>query len=524
MNALYVIAGLLLVGCSTGSDPVSTLPLDGQQLSVQHCGSCHAYPEPSLLDQATWRQYMLPRMGHRLGMYAHDSVRSSLISNTLHGQPVDPSVIYPEQARLSEAEWQAIQAYYLEQAPNRLDTVASPPPSVGLPHFNVHLPQLRLSPPSTTLVDIHNGGFFVGDANSKRLYQFDAQRQLLNAANVREGAVSLTETNRQLRVTVMGSFSPTDEPSGFVMALPTRPGSRPQVLLDSLRRPVHSAYADLNEDGQEDMITCEFAKWTGGLAWWENQGGHYVKHWLRQRAGATQTYVRDLDKDGRPDIIALFGQGDEGIFAYYNQGKGSFREEVVLRFPPSYGSSSFGLYDTDGDGDEDIVYTAGDNADYPPVVKPYHGIRVFHNDGSFRFEEDWFYPLPGAYRAVPADFDQDGDLDIAAISFFPDYSRSTDSESANRGPASQGFVYLENQGDFRFRAYTFPEVTSGRWLVMDSGDIDQDGDEDIILGSLSFEVVPPNGLLEQWVAEGIPFVVLENTTQAAASAQEKQHQ
>jgi hypothetical protein len=45
---------------------------------------------------------------------------------------------------------------------------------------------------------------------------------------------------------------------------------------------------------------------------------------------------------------------------------------------------------------------------------------------------------------------------------------------------------------------------------MDSADIDLDGDEDLVLGSLAFEVVPDGGEIEGWVQGGIPFVVLEN--------------
>ncbi|MGB3777881.1 MAG: VCBS repeat-containing protein [Tunicatimonas sp.] len=505
MRLLFLVVwpGLvaLLVRCGTDS-PAVVEPPDGRQLSVQHCGTCHAYPEPGLLDRATWQNYVLPRMGHRLGIYANDSVRASLIETGTGGQFVEQANIYPTQPQLTETAWKALQAYYSDHAPPQLDSIQAPLLTVGLPTFRTRVPEFRLSPPSTTLVRIQPGGFFIGDANSRRLYQFDAQRQLLNAANVREGAVSVAVQPSALNVTVMGSFSPTDAPTGFVLALPTQADESPRVLLDSLQRPVHTAYADLNGDGQEDIITAEFGKWTGGLAWWENRGDdRYRKHWLRQQPGATRVYVRDLNGDQQPDVLALFGQGDEGVFAYYNQGDGTFREEALLRFPPSYGSSSLMLYDTDGDGYEDLVYTAGDNADYPPVTKPYHGIRVFRNDGTNHFREAWFYPLPGAYGAIPADFDQDGDLDIAAISFFPDYAQS----------AQRGFVYLENQGDFRFKEYTFPEVTDGRWLVMDAGDVDQDGDVDIVLGSLSFEVVPPNGLLAQWVERGVPFVVLENT-------------
>ena len=122
------------------------------------------------------------------------------------------------------------------------------------------------------------------------------------------------------------------------------------------------------------------------------------------------------------------------------------------------------------------------------------------NDGGNNFSESFFYPLYGAYKAIPADFDQDGDTDIAAISFFPDFE--------NRPERS--FVYLENQGDGELLERTFPEVNIGRWITMDAGDVDLDGDLDIILGSLAFEVVPPVGLLDKWVEAAVPFVVLEN--------------
>ena len=94
-------------------------------------------------------------------------------------------------------------------------------------------------------------------------------------------------------------------------------------------------------------------------------------------------------------------------------------------------------------------------------------------------------------------------MDLAAISFFPDFEHQ----------AQEGFVYFQNQGNFRFSAFTFPEVSLGRWLVMDVGDIDQDGDQDIALGSLTFEVIGGGNYVDTWIANGIPFAILENTTQ-----------
>ncbi|WKN45570.1 FG-GAP repeat domain-containing protein [Tunicatimonas pelagia] len=496
--------GWLLFSCQSPTEVLEPANIDtlsvGYTLSQQYCGNCHQYPEPGLLPKPIWQKYVLPRMGYRSGIYEHDSVRQSLLEAGLGGARVDQARIYPTQPIINQDQWQAIQDYYLDQAPDSL-SVAKPEISVGLPDFRVQIPSYRLSPPSTTMVKIHRQQLLVGDANSKSLYQFDDNLNLQRVARTGEGAVYTEVSPEQFLITVMGSFSPTDNPQGKVITLPRTGEGAPFVLLDSLQRPVQTTVADLDQNGLPDLLTCEFGKWLGGLFYYQQQlDGSFQKVTLRQQPGAIAAYVQDINQDGKPDVLALFGQGDEGIFAYINQGEGKFREETILQFPPSYGSSSMLLMDIDKDGDKDIVYTAGDNADYPPILKPYHGIYFFSNDGNYQFKQSWFYPLPGAYRALPADYDQDGDLDIAAISFFPNYQLAPES----------GFVYLQNEGEMNFSAHTFTESTYGRWLVADTGDLDGDGDLDIALGSLAFEVVPPNGLLAKWVEQGIPFVVLEN--------------
>ncbi|MGB3588015.1 MAG: hypothetical protein WBA23_15810, partial [Tunicatimonas sp.] len=227
----------LIFGCQSsteipGSTITDTLSV-GYTLSQQYCGNCHQYPNPDLLPRATWEKYVLPRMGHRLGIYEHDSVRQVLLEAGIGGERVDQAGVYPTQPIIDQDQWQAIQAYYLDRAPDSL-SVDVPEIAVGLSHFQVQVPSYRLSPPSTTMVKIHRQQLFVGDANSKSLYQFGNDLSLQRVARTGEGAVHSEISAEQLLLTVMGSFSPTDNPSGKVITLPRNEGGTPQVLLDSL--------------------------------------------------------------------------------------------------------------------------------------------------------------------------------------------------------------------------------------------------------------------------------------------------
>ena len=61
------------------------------------------------------------------------------------------------------------------------------------------------------------------------------------------------------------------------------------------------------------------------------------------------------------------------------------------------------MADFNRDGLPDILVTNGDNGEYPSPLKKYHGIRIYLNKGNWRFEEAFFYPLNGAFKAVARD-------------------------------------------------------------------------------------------------------------------------
>jgi hypothetical protein len=269
--------------------------------------------------------------------------------------------------------------------------------------------------------------------------------------------------------------------------------------IDSLRRPVQSLQVDLNADGRPDELVCEFGNLTGALSWYENMGGNkFTRHVLRPVPGAIKAYIQDYNKDGLPDLIVLFAQGEEGIFLFTNRGHGQFDQKEILRFHPSYGSSYFEMDDFNKDGFPDIVYTCGDNADFSQVLKPYHGVYIFLNDGNWNFSKKYFFPINGCYKDMARDFDGDGDLDLAIISFFADYQKQPE----------EGFVYLENTGNFIFKPHSLKSTQLGRWLTMDVGDFDGDGKPDIVLGNFS---VAPTFIksLTPW-KNGPSFLYLKN--------------
>jgi hypothetical protein len=271
------------------------------------------------------------------------------------------------------------------------------------------------------------------------------------------------------------------------------------LKIEQLARPVQLTSVDLNNDGKEDYLVCEFGHLTGSLAWMENKGSsQYVRHVLRPFPGAIKAYVRDVNKDGLPDLWVLFSQGEEGIFLFTNKGNGEFDQKQVLRFEPIFGSSSFELDDFNKDGFPDILYTCGDNADYSVTLKPYHGVYIFINDGNNHFEQKYFFPMYGCFKAIARDFDGDGDLDIAAISFFADYIHHPE----------ESFIYLDNKGGLDFQPYSVPHTSSGRWLTMDAGDIDGDGKTDLIIGNFSIAPASMKAAVD-W-KKGPLFIVLRN--------------
>ena len=523
------LLGTLLAGiaaCGAKKEPVEiealiyrqpvVAPADddpaGRRYALQYCQSCHRYVEPEALSKAVWESYVIPRMGGLLGMHHAGYPYERLVNEGRTDDEkamIAQAAIYPDEPLVPSAHWDTLAAYLIAQAPDSLP-LPDPPirAATGLPFTVVDWPY-RKDIPTTTLVHIDEARrhLWVGDLLTQRLTLLDPSGTVVQDIPVGNAPVSLRRVEDRLWVTSIGQVYPADSPDGEVVVLEEVegsfrffPGNR---KLAALLRPVHTTYADLNEDGREDLVVSEYGNQAGRLSWYESlAGGRYQRHVLSDQPGSMQSRLHDFNGDGNADIAVVFGQNREGVFIYYNEGAGQFTESYALQIPPHYGTSSFALADFNEDGHIDILATHGDNGDYPPILKPYHGLRIYENNGLNFFEEVFFFPMHGAYDARPEDFDGDGDLDIVAIAMFPDFDTAPE----------DAFVYLDNQGDYQFTASSTPDAARGRWLTMDVGDLDGDGDKDVVLGSFirGPSAVPPERML-QWEHERVPLLFLENT-------------
>lgn len=466
----------------------------GERLAKTYCGSCHLFPDPSLLDKKIWKETVIPQMAFRMG-FVDIPIMTKLPPDDL--QKVIVSL--PSAPMVTQEEMDLIINYYTREAP---DTIIAEDRAVTdtLAHFTA-VPVTTLPPFFVSLIHYDNQTkkIFIGERYS-HLVVLDDSVNVINKQRLASPPSCIMENNGSQFISVMGIMDPNDQALGAIQLLgdiTTTP------ILDSLQRPVYFDVADFNNDKKEDIVVCEFGNYTGLLSLFEQTTGGYKKHILTRMPGARKVILRDMNKDGLMDIIALLTQGDEKIALFTNNGNFDFTQTTLARFLPVFGSSYLEMADMNGDGFEDLIYTNGDNSDYSIALKNYHGIHIFLNDKKNNFNETWTYPMHGASQVAVRDFDLDGDLDMAAISFFPDYARHPE----------MGFIYFQHNGNLQFTPQITHGTELGKWLVMEAADYDEDGDIDIILGACNFTGFGlTHETVQRWYQDKLPTVlVLKNT-------------
>lgn len=476
--------------------------LTGEQLAKIYCATCHLFPEPALLDKPTWKERVLPNMGWRLGIRKLGDDPYAEIEKD-EAQLVKALNIYPNKPVVTADNWKKIVAYYLQKAPER-PLPQKTPPVFDSTLKGFHAEALSFGKkqiPQTSLLKFDTASMllYIGDAQNN-LYAMRANFKLLANWKLESSPVDINfQPSGYPRVLCIGSISPSQKKTGSFYSLDSTDVSGRQLSrFDKLARPVACEEADLNADGKKDLIICQFGNHTGKLSWFDG-GDPRKEHILKLQPGARKIEVKDFNKDGKPDIVALMAQGREELLLFFNRGNNEFIAKTIYQFPPVYGVSYFELADFNNDGHPDILLTNGDNWDISPIRKFYHGIRILLNDGKNNFKIAQFFPFYGASKAVARDFDLDGDLDITAIAFYDD-------------PDEPGhtFLYMENKGALKFSTASTAAAENGKWLTMEAGDLDRDGDQDIIIGSFIYSLSELTKLMSKSIETFPQVVVLWN--------------
>ncbi len=259
---------------------------------------------------------------------------------------------------------------------------------------------------------------------------------------------------------------------------------------DTWDYPWYVAAGDVDGDGDQDLVSTHAGVCGGGMcgcgcplagvnvflnygdgtfAPFVNYALEYIEHWGTVVLG-------DLDGDGHIDL-AVTTTGELAVL--FNDGEGAFAEATMFAFSGeacrTRQAEAVAMADLDNDGDVDLVVAVSESCTMDGERYRIGEVAVLRNlgDGTFVAEETYSTGDKTIHVAA-ADFDNDGDIDIAALDGGDYYS----GYQANTGE----LFILRNSGDGTFvnaGAYITPDVP----VSMAVGDLDANGSSDIAVAA-----------------------------------------
>lgn len=540
----------------------------GQELVQQHCIRCHLEPVPSDLSKEYW-PFALHYMGYYVGMKGDEYADMRMEDFPPMFEPVQDYTkryfliqeesgyvrdLYPFKEHIppapmmSREDWLLMREYYESNARSWTDMLIKRPREPIVKGFKPVVPNLDLAPNGLTIatkVDperkriyvgtsvlddfVAGGGRMAGVEERDHLLAFDLETgKKVGDAIVESDIVHMSlSDNGGVRALEHGRFPMGPEGIGNLSDYRFEDGNiERRMLVGAKQRMVkHVDDIDVDGDGLNDIVSVTYGDGIYGDAqseltvYWKTPEfdelvangpaeipagplpGALEESIISRDGGLIGVAIGDLNNDGRPDIVGLVAQGREDVLAFINNGDRTFTRHLIDEQGPAFGGNVVEIADFDGDGNQDIALLNGDNVsgnsvdDTVPAPRPYNAVYIFQNHGDLKFTRKNIYPFHGATRAAVSDFDNDGDPDIAAVALYVQWNEDL----------PQGFVFLENKGDFEFEAQTLPREFFAPYIHVEAADVNGDNKTDIVLGLGNYPgmgMVPADWLTKHKSMEG----------------------
>lgn len=233
------------------------------------------------------------------------------------------------------------------------------------------------------------------------------------------------------------------------------------------------AIADIDNDGWEDVIGADDIDGNddnenGGLFWLKNPGNKHSGEWKYYRIGFTpypkDILVSDFDGDGKKDVLSR--SAAHRIDMFFQDGKDQFIKKII-QAPPYDGTA---LLDVDRDGNIDVAIN-GCWMQNPGKNRNAEWLKFDYDSSWYTMSDNgktkWYH---NNCRVTTGDLDNDGLTDIIIS------SGETHGYPIN--------WYKAPADPFTGKWITNTIGSSDYCHTLRTGDIDNDGDLDVIAGEL----------------------------------------
>jgi hypothetical protein len=181
----------------------------------------------------------------------------------------------------------------------------------------------------------------------------------------------------------------------------------------------------------------------------------------------------DVNNDKLTDFILLGAAGDpDKLFVQKPDGSFHFQANTAFNNDAAFESTCGALFDYDQDGDNDLIIGSGGNEPRMPRVNFTVRLYINNGNGNFSPSPSAAPPVIGNYSTLEADdFDHDGDIDIfLGARVVP----------GNYGLPPHSYLLVNDHGRWMDVA---PPTLANIGMVTDASwtDIDSDGDEDLVV-------------------------------------------